>query len=230
MIQIQDLVKRFGTTEAVNIGQLHITQGQCVGLVGNNGAGKTTLLRLITDLLPANSGQVLIGGIRVDQSEDWKSLAGCYIDHGFLINYLTPKEYFEFIGSCHQLSKDETEQRLEPYRELLDEVLTAKRKTIGAFSEGNKQKIGIVGAMILKPRLLLLDEPFNYLDPSSQAAMCRLIRQLHEEGTTALVSSHNLEYITEVSTRILLMDHGSIVKDLDNQNGGALAELKAWFD
>ena len=230
MIQIQDLVKRFGTTEAVNIGQLHITQGQCVGLVGNNGAGKTTLLRLITDLLPANSGQVLIGGIRVDRSEEWKSFTGCYIDHGFLVSYFTPQEYFEFIGSCHRLSKEETRQRLEPYADLLEEVLASKRKTIGSFSEGNKQKIGIVGAMLLRPRLLLLDEPFNYLDPSSQSAMCRLIRQLHEDGTTALVSSHNLEYITEVSSRILLMDHGQIVKDLDNQSGNALTELKRWFE
>ena len=230
MIQIQQLVKQFGSNQAANIDNLHIRQGQCVGLVGNNGAGKTTLLRLITDLMEATSGQVLINGMRVDESEDWKPLVGCYIDKGFLINFLTPKEYFEFIGSCHGLSKEEITLRLQPYEGLLGEVLTAKRKTIGALSEGNKQKVGIVGAMMLKPRLLLLDEPFNYLDPSSQAAMCRLIRQLHEAGTTALVSSHNLEYITEVSTRILLMDHGSIVKDLENQKGGALTELKAWFD
>jgi len=110
------------------------------------------------------------------------------------------------------------------------EILNQK-KYIRNFSAGNKQKIGIIGAMLINPQVLILDEPFNFLDPSSQIEMKRLLQWMNREhGTTILISSHNLTHINDVSTRILLMEKGVIVKDIDNLDKKASAELESYFN
>ena len=106
MIQISNLQKKFGEKTAVNIDNYLINQGDMLGLVGNNGAGKTTLFRLILDLLQADRGKVTINDIDVCKSEDWKNFTGAFIDDGFLIDYLTPEEYFYFIGKMYGLKKE----------------------------------------------------------------------------------------------------------------------------
>ena len=106
MIRINNLQKNFGTKKAVDIENYTIGQGDMLGLVGNNGAGKTTLFRLILDLLQADRGNVTINDIDVSKSEDWKNFTGAFIDDGFLIDYLTPEEYFYFIGKMYGLKKE----------------------------------------------------------------------------------------------------------------------------
>lgn len=229
MIQIEHLQKRFGTKLAVDIDQLHIAEGEIIGLVGNNGAGKTTLLRLLTDLLGADQGTVRLMGQAVCSSELWKKDTGCYIDHGFLIDYLTPTEYFQFIGDCRGISKVQIEERMQEYSRFMGGELTGTRKYIDNLSEGNKQKVGIIGALLPKPRLVLLDEPFNYLDPSSQVEMMHLLRGAQQQGSTILLSSHNVEYVTELCTRVVLMEDGRILQDIANTAGEALPVLKEYF-
>ena len=110
-----------------------------------------------------------------------------------------------------------------------DEILGTK-KYIRNFSEGNRQKIGIIGAMLINPKVLILDEPFNYLDPSSQITVAEIIKRLnHDFGTTVIISSHNLNYIADVTNRILLLEKGRVIKDLRNIEESALNELNDYF-
>ena len=192
MIIIDKLKKNFGEKIAVDIEHYEINQGDMLGLVGNNGAGKTTLFRIMLDLLKADDGKVIINDIDVSQSEDWKSITGAFIDDGFLIDYLTPEEYFYFIGKMYGLKKEEVDERLIPFERFMSGEVIGHKKLIRNYSAGNKQKIGIISAMLHYPQLLILDEPFNFLDPSSQSIIKHLLKKYNEEHqATVIISSHN---------------------------------------
>ena len=230
-IKIQNLVKQYGKNTVLNIPELTIGSGELVGLVGNNGAGKTTLMRLILDLIEATEGHVETEGRLVTEDATWKQHTGSFIDGHFLIDYYTPEEYFGFIAQVYQMSKDTLDNRLEQYRQLMHDEVLGTKKYLRQFSEGNRQKIGIIGAMIINPKVLILDEPFNYLDPTSQITVARLIRQMNEQlGTTVIISSHNLSFVSEISTRILLLEKGVVIKDLPNHDGSATKELEDYFN
>jgi ABC-2 type transport system ATP-binding protein len=231
MIEIQQLQKDFGTKRAVDIERYTIKQGEMLGLVGNNGAGKTTLFRLILDLLKADKGSVLINDIDVSRSEEWKQYTGAFIDDGFLIDYLTPEEYFYFIGKMYGLSKAEVDERLQPFERFMNNEVVGQKKYIRNFSAGNKQKIGIIAAMLHHPSLLILDEPFNFLDPSSQSVIKHVLRRYNEEHkATVLISSHNLNHTVDVCPRIALLESGIIIRDIYNEDNSAEKELEAYFN
>ena len=231
MIQINNLQKKFGEKTAVNIDNYIINQGDMLGLVGNNGAGKTTLFRLILDLLRADRGNVTIKDIDVCKSEDWKNFTGAFIDDGFLIDYLTPEEYFHFIGKMYGLKKEEVDERIAPFERFMNGEVMGQKKFIRNISAGNKQKIGIISAMLHHPQLLILDEPFNFLDPSSQSIIKQLLKKYNEEhGATVIISSHNLNHTVDVCPRIALLEHGVIIRDIQNENNSAEKELEAYFN
>ncbi|MBQ7553871.1 MAG: ABC transporter ATP-binding protein [Bacteroidaceae bacterium] len=231
MITINNLLKQFGEKRAVDIDSYVINQGDMLGLVGNNGAGKTTLFRLILDLLQADNGNVTIDGIDVSKSEDWKQTTGEFIDDGFLIDYLTPEEYFYFIGKMYGLSKEEVDERVKPFEHFMNGEVIGQKKYIRNYSAGNKQKIGIISAMLHHPQLLILDEPFNFLDPTSQSIIMHLLKKYHEENNaTVIISSHNLNHTVDICSRIALMEHGKIIRDLQNENNSAEQELEAYFN
>lgn len=231
MIQINDLQKNFGDKKAVDIGSYTIAPGDMLGLVGNNGAGKTTLFRLMLDLLKADTGHVCIDGIDVSQSEEWKRHTGAFIDESFLIGYLTPEEYFYFIGKMYGLKKEEVDARLFPFDRFMNGEVLGQKKFIRNFSAGNKQKIGIIAAMLHHPQLLILDEPFNFLDPSSQSIIKQLLKKYNEEhGATVIISSHNLNHTVDVCPRIALLEHGSIIRDIANEGNSAEQELEDYFN
>lgn len=241
-IELKGLVKSFKDKTAVDIDSLHIADGEMVGLVGNNGAGKTTLFRLMLDLLKADNGYVELTFATDDANpndtltvnpamlEDWKQYTGAYIDSGFLIEFLTPEEYFDFIAKVSNISKEQLDTRLDKYSQFMGGEIMGQKKLIRDFSAGNKQKIGIVAALINQPQLLILDEPFNFLDPSSQNILKQLLTNYNSRhGATILLSSHNLQHTVEVSSRIVLLEHGKIIKDLPNTEGSADAELEDYF-
>ena len=231
MIEINNLEKSYGSKKAIDIPQYSIADSDMLGLVGNNGAGKTTLFRLILDLVKADAGTVAIAGTDVTRTEDWKDITGAYIDDGFLIDYLTPEEYFYFIGRMYGLKKDDVDERLRPFDRFMNGEVLGQKKFIRNYSMGNKQKIGIISAMLHHPRLLILDEPFNFLDPSSQAIIKHLLRAYHEEhGATILISSHNLNHTVDICPRIALLEHGVILRDIDNHDGQAEKELEDYFN
>lgn len=231
MITIDKLKKNFGEKVAVDIEHYEINQGDMLGLVGNNGAGKTTLFRLILDLLKADGGKVIINDIDVSQSEDWKAFTGAFIDDGFLIDYLTPEEYFYFIGKMYGLKKEEVDERLVPFERFMNGEVIGQKKLIRNYSAGNKQKIGIISAMLHYPQLLILDEPFNFLDPSSQSIIKHLLKKYNEEHrATVIISSHNLNHTVDVCPRIALLEHGVIIRDIMNEDNSAETELEAYFN
>ena len=231
MIIIDKLKKNFGEKIAVYIEHYEINQGDMLGLVGNNGAGKTTLFRIMLDLLKADDGKVIINDIDVSQSEDWKSITGAFIDDGFLIDYLTPEEYFYFIGKMYGLKKEEVDERLIPFERFMSGEVIGHKKLIRNYSAGNKQKIGIISAMLHYPQLLILDEPFNFLDPSSQSIIKHLLKKYNEEHqATVIISSHNLNHTVDVCPRIALLEHGVIIRDIINEDNSAEKELEDYFN
>ena len=231
MIIIDKLKKNFGEKIAVDIEHYEINQGDMLGLVGNNGAGKTTLFRIMLDLLKADDGKVIINDIDVSQSEDWKSITGAFIDDGFLIDYLTPEEYFYFIGKMYGLKKEEVDERLIPFERFMSGEVIGHKKLIRNYSAGNKQKIGIISAMLHYPQLLILDEPFNFLDPSSQSIIKHLLKKYNEEHqATVIISSHNLNHTVDVCPRIALLEHGVIIRDIINEDDSAEKELEDYFN
>ena len=230
-IKICNLVKQYGNNTVLDIPQLTIGSGELVGLVGNNGAGKTTLMRLVLDLIEATGGYVETDGRRVTEDAAWKQFTGSFVDGRFLIDFYTPEEYFGFIARVYGLSQETLDNRLEQYQALMHGEILGTRKYLRQFSEGNRQKIGIIGAMLINPKVLILDEPFNYLDPTSQITVARLIRQMNEQlGTTVIISSHNLSFVSEITSRILLLEKGHVIKDLANNEGSATQELEEYFN
>lgn len=230
MIKIEGLKKHFGDTCACDIPSFTINNGNILGLVGNNGAGKTTLFRLLLDLLKADEGSVTIDDINPAKSEEWKNNVGAHIDEGFLIDFLTPEEYFEFIGSVADLSKEEISQRLELYSPFMADEIMGQNKLIRDYSAGNKQKIGIIATLLNEPHLVVLDEPFNFLDPSSQNLLKSIMTEYQQRtGATVIISSHNLQHTVDISTRIALLEHGHIISDLDNTEGKAREQLEEYF-
>lgn len=215
MICIKNLRKTYNGIDAVDIAQLEIGAGEVIGLVGNNGAGKTTLFRLLLDLIRSNGGEILSKGNDVTKTEEWKSYTAAYIDEGFLIDYLTPEEYFYFVGKLSQQSKADVDDFLNHYGAFFDDAILNKGKYIRDFSKGNQFKIGIVAALISKPELLILDEPFANLDPTTQLRLVDMIKAMASEHRLCIiVSSHDINHVSEVSSRILLMEKGKIIKDI----------------
>ncbi len=229
-LRIEQLKKEYNGNTVLDIEALDIKSGELVGLVGNNGAGKTTLLRLILDLIKANDGFVMSNGLKVNESEAWKEYTGSYIDGRFLIDFLTPEEYFSFIAEVYHIDETEMKERLASFTTFMNDEIMGTKKYLRDFSQGNRQKIGIIGAMIIQPKVLLLDEPFNYLDPSSQMNIAKMIHKMCRElGTTVIISSHNLNFVADISSRILLLEKGHLIKDLNNVEGQAIAELNEYF-
>ena len=230
-ISINNLKKSFGDRTVVDIEQFNINKGEILGLVGNNGAGKTTLFRLILDLLKADSGMVTIGDINPAEDENWKTTTGAFIDDSFLIDFLTPEEYFAFIAKVNDITQETLQERLDGLLPLMADEILGQKKLIRDYSAGNKQKIGIISALINNPSLLILDEPFNFLDPSSQNILKKVLVEYNKQtGATILVSSHNLQHTIEISSRIALLEQGKTKKDLSNEGGCAEQELEAYFN
>ena len=231
MITISNLKKSFGETIACDIPSLTINDGDILGLVGNNGAGKTTLFRMLLDLLKPDEGEVLLDTVNPADSEKWKEWTGAYIDEGFLIDFLTPEEYFAFIGKITDMKQEDVDERLKDFERLAAGEIFGQKKLIRNLSAGNKQKVGIMSALFNKPKLVILDEPFNFLDPSSQNILKHELTDYKEQtGATILISSHNLQHTIDISTRITLLEKGRIIMDLSNENGAAKTELENYFD
>lgn len=238
MIKISNLKKSFGEVTACDVDNLTIKDNEIVGLVGNNGAGKTTLFRLILDLLKPDNGSVCLSNysgeetleVCVTESEEWKTFTGAFIDDGFLIDFLTADEYLDFLGKISGMTPQQVAERKENFSEFAAGELFGTNKLIRNLSAGNKQKVGIISALFTKPDIVILDEPFNFLDPSTQKRLKEMIEEYRKEtGATIVISSHNLTHTVDVSTRILLLESGKIIHDIDNSKGEAAEVLNDYF-
>ena len=229
MIEVKTLSKSYKGVEVVNIPEINIAKGESFGLVGNNGAGKTTFFRMILDLIRPTTGEVLSKGENVKNNEDWKYYTGSFLDESFLIDYLTPDEYFDFIASLHSYSKGDLEEFLNQFDDLFNDEIRGKKKYIRDLSKGNQKKVGIVAALMGNPEIILLDEPFANLDPTTQIRLKVILKKLKEENdVTLLISSHDLNHVTEVCERIVLLEKGQIQQDIKTSET-TLKDLEAYF-
>ena len=229
MISFNNLKKSYSRNVVLEINSLDIPKGQAFGLVGNNGAGKTTLFSLLLDLIKPTKGKVINNNIDVKESEDWKSFTSAFLDESFLISYLLPEEYFYFIGDLRGVSKREVDSFLNQFEDLFNGEILGGKKYIRDLSKGNQKKVGIIAALIGSPKIIILDEPFANLDPTTQIRLKKIIKKLAEEKeTTILVSSHDLQDVTEVSERIVLLEKGKIVRDIKTDSK-TLKELEEYF-
>lgn len=229
MISVHNLTKTYNGVTVLNLSQLDIPSGESFGLVGNNGAGKTTFFSLLLDLIQPTTGRVENRGIIVNECEAWKPFTSAFIDESFLIGYLTPEEYFYFIGDLRGQTKAEVDSFLEPFEEFFNGEIIGRKKYLRDLSKGNQKKAGIVAALIGKPEVIILDEPFANLDPTTQIRLKRIVKELTaQKDTTVLISSHDLQHTVEVSNRIVALDKGEIVKDIQT-SPETLKELEAFF-
>ena len=229
MITTNNISKKYNNKEVLNIPSLDIPKGQSFGLVGNNGAGKTTYFSLVLDLIKPTTGYIDNQNIRVDESEDWKPFTSAFIDETFLIGYLTPEEYFYFIGELRGQNKADVDALVAQYEDFFHGEIIGQKKYLRDLSKGNQKKAGIVAALIGNPEVIVLDEPFANLDPTTQIRLKGIIKNLAEaKGVTMLISSHDLLHVTDVCERIVVLDQGKIVKDLVT-SAATLKELEAHF-
>lgn len=229
MIEVKELSKAYGEQVVLNIPGLTIHKGESFGLVGNNGAGKTTMFRCVLDLIRPTGGCVFSNGEDVAKKESWKKYTGSYLDDGFLIDFLTPEEYFRFVADVYGLSDGDLQQFYSDFEDFFNNEIIGKKKLIRDLSSGNRQKIGIASALMPKPQVLVLDEPFNSLDPSTQIRLKNLLNRLQEQNDiTMLISSHDLNHITEVCNRIVILHEGTIVHDLQRTED-TLKVLEEYF-
>ena len=229
MITTSNLSKKYNDNIVLHIDNLDIPKGQSFGLVGNNGAGKTTFFSLVLDLIQPTSGHIKNNNILVHQSEDWKPFTSSFIDESFLIGYLTPEEYFYFIGELRGQNKADVDALVSQFEDFFHGEILNQKKYLRDLSKGNQKKVGIVSALLGNPEVVILDEPFANLDPTTQIRLKKIIKDLAEtKGVTVLISSHDLMHVTDVCERIVVLEKGKIVKDLATSEA-TLKELEAHF-
>ena len=229
MIQVQNLKKAYNGVPVLNIGNLEIPKGESFGLVGNNGAGKTTFFSLLLDLIEPSAGHITSNGIQINKSEGWKPFTSAFIDETFLIGYLTPEEYFYFIGDLRGFNKADVDALISKHGEFFNDEILNKKKYLRDLSKGNQKKVGIIAALIGNPEVIILDEPFANLDPTTQIRLKKILKELADDpNVTILVSSHDLLHTIEVSNRIVALQKGVVVKDIKT-SAETLRELEEFF-
>jgi len=213
----------------LNIESLEIPKGQSFGLVGNNGAGKTTFFSLMLDLIQPTTGHIVNNGVQIDTSESWKPFTSAFIDETFLIGYLTPEEYFYFIGELRGRNKADVDSLLAGFEDFFHDEILGQKKYLRDLSKGNQKKVGIVASFIGDPEVIILDEPFANLDPTTQIKLKGIIKDLAaSKEVTVLVSSHDLIHVTEVCERIVVLNKGELVRDIQTSKE-TLKELEVFF-
>ena len=229
MIKASTLTKIYGSQTVLDIEQLEIPKGQSFGLVGNNGAGKTTFFSLLLDLIQPSSGGIVNNGVAVGESEDWKPFTSAFIDDSFLIGYLTPEEYFYFVGELRNQNRSDVDQLLALFEDFFHGEILGQKKYLRDLSKGNQKKAGIVASFIGNPEVVILDEPFANLDPTTQIRLKRILKDMAaQQGVTVLVSSHDLMHVTEVCERIVVLEKGKVVKDIRTSES-TLKDLENFF-
>lgn len=211
MIEIQDIVKQYGSRIAVNHVNLTIEAGEIFGLLGPNGAGKTTMIRMLTMLTSFNSGKITVNGLSLPvDGKKIKALLGVVPQHLNLDADLTAWENLELHGKLHHIPVCERHQRIE---ELLEYVELKDRATdmVHTFSGGMKRRLMIARALLHKPKILFLDEPTVGLDPQVRRRLWDLILQLNHQGLTVLLTTHYIEEAEALCQRVAILEKGSLI-------------------
>ena len=229
MIKIENLIKKYSKQTVLEINSLEIPSGQTFGLIGNNGAGKTTLFSCLLDLIKPTKGKVINNDVEVSTSENWKSFTTAFLDETFLIGYLMPEEYFYFIGELRGISKIQVDNFVLKFEDFFHGEILGGKKYLRDLSKGNQKKVGVIAALIGEPKVVILDEPFANLDPTTQIRLKAIVKDMSKnKDVTILISSHDIQDVTEVCERIVLLEKGRVIKDLVT-SPQTLKELESYF-
>ncbi len=226
MIQVNDLVKSFGPRTALANVNLCVEAGEFVTLVGPNGAGKTTLLRILATLTRPTGGSVRIAGLDpVQAGEEARRKIGFLSHRTLLYDDLTAEQNLHFYARMYDL--DDGSSRITDLLEQVD--LTARRHDlVRTFSRGMQQRLAVARAVLHRPQVLFLDEPYTGLDPNAAQVLTDLLTKLAGEGCTVLLTTHNLERGLEVGRRIIVLAQGQIVYDAPRAEVNAAAFPKMY--
>ena len=212
MITTRNITKYFGHLQALKDVSFEINKGEIVGFLGQNGAGKTTLMRILTSYLPASSGSVMIDGKDLTKNSlSIRQKIGYLPETPPLYMNMTVKDYLKFAAEIKDVPAHRLNCQLDKVLEEC-QLVSVKSKTIGTLSKGYKQRVGIAQAIIHEPKLLILDEPTNGLDPIQNLQVRKLIKSLKDERTVIL-STHILSEIEQIARRVLIIKSGEIIID-----------------
>jgi ABC-2 type transport system ATP-binding protein len=211
MIRATNLVKEFAALRAVDGLSLEVQPGELFGFLGPNGAGKSTTVRMLTGLIRPTSGRAEVAGYDVvAQADAAKSRIGYVPESGALYETLTPLEYLEFVGCLRHIAPTVARTRASALLDLFGAAEHRNRR-LQELSRGTRQKVLIVAALLHNPDVLILDEPMNALDANAASLLKETLRGLTAQGRTVLFSSHVLDVVERVCTRMLIIDHGMAV-------------------
>jgi ABC-2 type transport system ATP-binding protein len=208
MIEFHGLSRTFGEKPAVSDLCFSVPSGALFGFLGPNGAGKTTTLRILMGLLPPSSGSALIDGLDVTRDFlEVRAQVGYLPDEVFLYDYLTGQQFLEFTADIRGLPQEEVREQIRHYLEFFQLDQVAGEYTAN-YSFGMKKKLALAGIVLHRPRVLLLDEPFNGLDPQAVKDFRELLQRLVRDGATVLFSSHVLEVVEKLVTDVGIINQG----------------------
>lgn len=213
-LHIDGLVKRYGRHTAVDGLSLRLAPGEFVGFIGPNGAGKSTTMKTIVGLLNPDAGRVLVDGIDIARDPvGGRARVGYVAQDLELYRYLTGEELLRFVAAVRGVPQEAVEERVAELM-ALTELNEARGRLVREYSGGMARKIAIAAALIARPRLLLLDESFVGLDPESTYRLRRYLKHYVEAGNTVLLSSHILDMLERITTRVVFLHKGRLVSDL----------------
>lgn len=210
MIEFQNVSKTFARRKAVDSLNFKIESGEIFGLVGPNGAGKTTTMRMLVTLLQPDEGEILVGGYSVSKSpREVRRLIGFMPDAFGVYDDMTVNEYLEFFAACYHVAKPQRAALIKDLLELVD-LSNRRDDMVDTLSTGLKQRLGLARVLIHDPGILVLDEPASGLDPRARVEIRELLLEVARLGKTILFSSHILADVSELCTRVAIMEGGKL--------------------
>ncbi|MDK2869749.1 MAG: type transport system ATP-binding protein [Pyrococcus sp.] len=220
MIEVEGLKKRFGSTEVLHGITFTVNNGEIYGLLGPNGSGKSTTMKILSGIIPPTEGKVIVEGIDVTKNPiEVKKIVGYVPETPALYESLTPAEFFSFIGSIRRIPKDVLQERVERLVNAFG-IQEYMNQLIGTLSFGTKQKVSLISSLLHDPRVLILDEAMNGLDPKSARIFRELLLEFKKEGKVIVFSTHVLALAELICDRVGVMYNGNIIAE------GSIEELK----
>lgn len=208
-IKITNISKYFNNRVILKDINVLIPPGQCYCILGKNGAGKSTLINILLDLIKPDNGKILISDMSYDNNSiKIKKNIGALPESSPLIPEFTGYQYLKFIGLLHKLRIEVIKFRINRLNEYFFEFSKDLNKRISTYSHGMKVKLGLCSALIHKPRILILDEPFAGLDPLTANKLINFLIEFMNSKRTIFLSSHNLLYVEKIATHIGILDNG----------------------
>lgn len=213
MLELRDVLKRYGALTAVRNLSFTVRPGEVLGYLGPNGSGKSTTVKMITGLMPPTRGQVLFDGVDIqEQLVEYKAHIGYVPEEAHVYTHLTAPEYLRLCGRLRGLGGAGLEAKIDRFLRLfgLDADYHA---TLNAFSKGMRQKVLLSAALLHNPRVVVLDEPASGLDVTTALVIRHVMKALAADGRIVIYSSHELETVEKISTRVIILRSGEIVAD-----------------